>query len=465
MMIDSYADLNDTIAAISTPLGKSGIGIIRISGKEAFDVADKIYKGKYKFSELLPNTINYGWIINPGSLEKLDEVLVSKFKAPKTYTGENTVEINCHGGIAVIKRILEMLMCIGIRAAEPGEFTKRAFLNGRIDLLRAEAVIDVINSKTDKAASAALSQLEGKMSGKLQNIRRQMIGIIANIEAVLDYPEFDIDDPEKEDILEQLNKIKDTFKDILSSFERGRIIRDGITAVICGKPNVGKSSLLNELTGKDRAIVTEIPGTTRDIIEEYVNIKGIPVRLIDTAGIRNTIDTVESMGVKSAKTSIKEADMALVMLDAYTGLQKEDYDVLNETENIKRIVLINKTDVSSSENIIKIEKQLNNLNIIRISVKMIEGLDEIEDEISRMFFSEEIEHNEEILLTNIRHKKLLDKAVKRLDEAVYAIKNGIPPDIFVSDIKEAAENISIITGDSVSADIINEIFSRFCIGK
>jgi len=464
-MIDSYANVNDTIAAISTPLGKGGIGIIRISGRDAFKTAETIYRGKCKYSNLQANTINYGWIVNPENMEKLDEVLISKFEAPKTYTGENTVEINCHGGIAVIKRILDMLMGIGIRAAEPGEFTKRAFLNGRLDLLRAEAVIDVINSKTDKAASAALKQLEGKLSLKLQNARKQMIEIIANIEAVLDYPELDIDEPEKEAILGKINKIKDMFKDILSGFNRGRIIRDGITTVICGKPNVGKSSLLNELTGKERAIVTDIPGTTRDIIEEYVNIEGIPVRLLDTAGIRNTSDTVESMGVKSAKTSIKGADMALVVLDAYTGLQKEDYDVLDVTENIKRIVLLNKTDISSIESIIKMEKQLKSLNIIRMSLKLGEGIDKLEKEISNMFFSEEIEQNEEILLTNIRHKEFLDKADKSLDEALCAIKNGIPPDIFVSDIKDAAENIGMITGDSISLDIINEIFSRFCIGK
>ncbi len=464
-MIDSYANVNDTIAAISTPLGKGGIGIIRISGRDAFKTAETIYRGKCKYSNLQANTINYGWIVNPENMEKLDEVLISKFEAPKTYTGENTVEINCHGGIAVIKRILDMLMGIGIRAAEPGEFTKRAFLNGRLDLLRAEAVIDVINSKTDKAASAALKQLEGKLSLKLQNARKQMIEIIANIEALLDYPELDIDEPEKEAILGKINKIKDMFKDILSGFNRGRIIRDGITTVICGKPNVGKSSLLNELTGKERAIVTDIPGTTRDIIEEYVNIEGIPVRLLDTAGIRNTSDTVESMGVKSAKTSIKGADMALVVLDAYTGLQKEDYDVLDVTENIKRIVLLNKTDISSIESIIKMEKQLKSLNIIRMSLKLGEGIDKLEKEISSMFFNEEIEQNEEILLTNIRHKEFLDKADKSLDEALCAIKNGIPPDIFVSDIKDAAENIGMITGDSISLDIINEIFSRFCIGK
>jgi tRNA modification GTPase len=464
-MTGLHEKTSDTIAAVSTPPGNGGIGIIRISGNNAFEIAEKIYKGKHKFSEFKPNTINYGWIVEPFSGENVDEILITKLSAPKTYTGEDTVEINCHGGINILKRILDMVTVIGARPADPGEFTRRAFLNSRIDLSRAEAVIDLIKAKTDESARAALRQLEGKLGQRLKAVREKLISLIADIEVTIDYPELELDDITKKGMIVDISDILDIISNTVKGFDRGRIIREGITAAIAGKPNVGKSSLLNELTGKERSIVTDIPGTTRDIIEEYVNIRGIPVLLVDTAGIRSTGDYIEGLGVASAKKKVSDADLVLVMLDAGKELEKEDFEILEMTKGKKRLVILNKTDISSVEKMDKIEKSLTGLHPIRMSVKEGTGMSKLEEEIEKAFISGEVKVYNEILLTNTRHKSLLDKAIDSLENAKYSMETGVPEDICIVDIKAAADSIGYITGESVTSDVIDEIFSRFCIGK
>lgn len=455
----------DTIAAISTPYGTGGIGIIRISGDRAFEIAKTIFKGKKNFDEIKSHTINYGKIIDPVKNETIDEVLVTKMKKPNTFTREDVVEINCHGGIVVLKKILDLVLRQGARAAEPGEFTKRAFLNGRIDLSQAEAVIDIINSKTEESSKAAVNQLEGKLSSKIKALRRRLIEILAHIEAVVDYPEEDIEEITGEKVYNEIKDIKENLKKITDNFERGRILREGIDAVIVGRPNVGKSSLLNELTGKNRAIVTDIPGTTRDIIEEYININDIPVRIVDTAGIRETEDAVEIIGVKKTHKALEEAELVIMMVDAEKGFTPEDSAILEKVANKKLIILINKIDKSNEENIKNIEKNLEGMNYIRTSIREEIGIDKIGKMITKLFTKGEINLNSQIILTNIRHKNLIDKAILSIDDAMGAYENKMPLDLMTIDITNAADFLGQITGESVKEDVINEIFSRFCLGK
>ncbi|HOA97659.1 MAG TPA: tRNA uridine-5-carboxymethylaminomethyl(34) synthesis GTPase MnmE [Acetivibrio saccincola] len=455
----------DTIAAISTPYGTGGIGIIRISGDRAFEIAKTIFKGKKNFDEIKSHTINYGKIIDPVKNETIDEVLVTKMKKPNTFTREDVVEINCHGGIVVLKKILDLVLRQGARAAEPGEFTKRAFLNGRIDLSQAEAVIDIINSKTEESSKAAVNQLEGKLSSKIKALRRRLIEILAHIEAVVDYPEEDIEEITGEKVYNEIKDIKENLKKITDNFERGRILREGIDAVIVGRPNVGKSSLLNELTGKNRAIVTDIPGTTRDIIEEYININDIPVRIVDTAGIRDTEDAVEIIGVEKTHKALEEAELVIMMVDAEKGFTPEDSAILEKVANKKLIILINKIDKSNEENIKNIEKNLEGMNYIRTSIREEIGIDKIGKMITKLFTKGEINLNSQIILTNIRHKNLIDKAILSIDDAMGAYENKMPLDLMTIDITNAADFLGQITGESVKEDVINEIFSRFCLGK
>lgn len=455
----------DTIAAISTPYGTGGIGIIRISGDRAFEIAKTIFKGKKNFDEIKSHTINYGKIIDPVKNETIDEVLVTKMKKPNTFTREDVVEINCHGGIVVLKKILDLVLRQGARAAEPGEFTKRAFLNGRIDLSQAEAVIDIINSKTEESSKAAVNQLEGKLSSKIKALRRRLIEILAHIEAVVDYPEEDIEEITGEKVYNEIKDIKENLKKITDNFERGRILREGIDAVIVGRPNVGKSSLLNELTGKNRAIVTDIPGTTRDIIEEYININDIPVRIVDTAGIRETEDAVEIIGVEKTHKALEEAELVIMMVDAEKGFTPEDSAILEKVANKKLIILINKIDKSNEENIKNIEKNLEGMNYIRTSIREEIGIDKIGKMITKLFTKGEINLNSQIILTNIRHKNLIDRAILSIDDAMGAYENKMPLDLMTIDITNAADFLGQITGESVKEDVINEIFSRFCLGK
>lgn len=456
---------SDTIAAISTPHGTGGIGIIRISGDKAFEIAAGIYKGKTPFFELPSHTVNYGKIIDPRNGEPVDEVLLLKLAKPGTFTREDTVEINCHGGIVVVRRVLELVLKAGARLAEPGEFTKRAFLNGRIDLSQAEAVIDIINAKTEESSKAAVGQLEGRLSEKLKAARKRLIELMAHMEVTFDYPEHDIEKATSDMVLEQVEEICHQLAMLSESFERGRIIREGITIVITGKPNVGKSSLLNELSGSARAIVTDIPGTTRDIIEEYVSIRGIPARIVDTAGIRETKDIVEKLGVEKAEKAVKSADLVIIVLDAGTGIEEQDIVLLQTLRNVKRLVLINKTDLISEKDLYNLIGQLKNENVLTATLKEGKGIEELEETIYEMFFAGEVKANDEVLLTNVRHKHLVDKAIEDLKNTCGALRSGMPLDLAAIDLKSAAENIGNITGESVSEDILNEIFSRFCIGK
>lgn len=457
--------LNDTIAAISTPYGTGGIGIIRMSGEKAFSIVEKLFRGKKSFKEIKTHTVNFGRIINPETGDVVDEVLLIKMAMPHTFTREDVVEINCHGGTVVMMRILDLLISQGARPAEPGEFTKRAFLNGRLDLSQAEAVIDLINAKTAESSKAAVAQLEGRLSEKIKAARKKLIEIIAHIEVTVDYPEHDVEEITGKEAYDTILEIRKELIDIANGFEKGKILREGITAAIVGKPNVGKSSLMNEFAGKNRSIVTDIPGTTRDIVEEYVSIKGIPVRLSDTAGIRETQDPIEKIGVEKAENAIASADLIIMVLDASRELEPEDLSILNRISGKRVIYLINKTDLAEEYIIHDMDEKLAGGIIVRASMLLGTGLDMLESAMEDLFLKGSININNEILVTSIRHKKLLDNAVKSLDEACGAYEKMFPLDMITIDIKNSAQYLGEITGESVSEDVVREIFSRFCVGK
>lgn len=453
----------NTIAAIATSPGIGGIGIIRISGEEAFLVASKIFCPKDAFFNVLepiPNVIKYGYIFD--GKEKIDEVLVSFFKAPHSYTTENVVEINCHGGMLVMRRILEIAIKNGARIAEPGEFTKRAFLNGRIDLAQAEAIIDIITSKTDKERNVSLVQLEGFLSEKINKIQSKIYDVLIQIEAGIDYPEHEIEDVTRENIFSVLMESKESLRKLCDSFEEGKVLKDGVKTVILGKPNVGKSSLMNTLLREDRAIVTDIPGTTRDTIEEYVNIKGIPLRIIDTAGIRNTEDKIEEIGVEKAKSEIENADMIIAVFDISRELTDEDYEIIELIKNKKSIIIINKVDLEEKWS----EKEIfEGKKVINISAKEKFGIEELENEIEELWKINNMSTNEDIIISNIRHKELILNALEEIDVAIDALKSDLPVDMVSINIKSILSHLGTIVGQNVDEQTINGIFSRFCLGK
>lgn len=449
----------ETIAAISTPPGVGGIGIIRISGDNALNVAKRIFKAKNK-SEIKPFTIRFGYVVDENQ-NALDQVLVSYFKSPKSYTGEDVIEINCHGGNVSTREILELVLKNGARLAEPGEFTKRAFLNGKLDLTQAEAVIELINSKSDKESKASYKQLEGLLGAKIKEIKQGIIDLLVDIEANIDYPEYDIEEVRRERIYNVLSTNVSKLETLEKSFESGKILRDGVSTVIIGKPNVGKSSLLNRLVKEDRAIVTEIAGTTRDTIEEYITIRGIPLKLVDTAGIHETDDIVESIGVNKSKKAIDESELVLLMLDATRELSKEDEELLEATKNKNRIILINKIDADK-----KINKDMfKNDKIIEMSTKTLTGIEELEETIEEMFNISELNMENEIVITNVRHKNLIHKAAEEIKNAIISIKNGLPIDMLSIDLQEALQNLGEITGESISEEVVKGIFAKFCVGK
>ena len=455
-----------TIAAISTATGNGGIGIIRMSGKKCFEILEKIFiPYNKKNNEINGYTIKFGYIVDPETKEKIDEVLVSFFIEPKSYTTENMCEINSHGGIVVEKKILELCLRNGAEIAEAGEFTKRAFLNGRIDLAQAESVIDLINSKTDNEAKASINQLEGNLSKKIHSIRDKLLDVMADIEADIDYPEYDIEEVTNSKIKNILEEIRNDLYKLSNSFENGKILKEGVKTIILGKPNAGKSSLLNTILEEERAIVSEYAGTTRDTIEEFVNINGISLKLIDTAGIRETEDKIEEIGVKRALKLSEDADLIIAIFDGSKQLDKEDYEILNIIKNKKAIILLNKMDLGdlNFENDDTIKKSCK--NIIKISAKNGEGVDVLYNTISEMFKTNEIAMNDGVIITNIRHKNQVDKAIKSVEEAIVSNESGLPIDIVSIPIKQILADLSAITGEDVSEDIINEIFSKFCLGK
>ena len=457
----------ETIAAISTSTGSGGIGIIRMSGKDCFQILDKIFiqNNKEKIKDIPGYSIKYGYIINTQTGEKIDEVLVSFFKEPKSYTTENLCEINSHGGSLIEKRILEQCLLNGARLAEPGEFTKRAFLNGRIDLSQAESVIDLINSKTDKEAKASLNQLQGGLSKEIGEIKKELLGLMADIEATIDYPEYDIEEVTNEKTKLTLNNVKLKLKKLENSFENGKILKDGVKTVIIGKPNTGKSSLLNLILKEERAIVSEYEGTTRDTIEEFITINGVPLKIIDTAGIRNTENNIEKIGVEKALNLAKDADLIIALFDNSKELDEEDMKILEIIKDKNAIILLNKIDIDDKKN--DENKNIATLNkkIIKISTKNKNGIEELYETISKMYEIKEIENGCETIITNIRHKDLINKAIKETENAVVATERGLTIDVIAVYIKEILEQLGEITGDNVSEDIINEIFSKFCLGK
>lgn len=454
---------NDTIAAISTAPGVGGIGIIRISGDNAFNIVSKIFVVKDKnFDVLNPiaNTIKYGVIKQEDDV--VDEVLVSFFRAPNSYTTENIAEINCHGGIVVIRKILSLLIENGARLAQPGEFTKRAFINGRIDLAQAESIIDIISSKSDKARSIAVSQLSGGLSRKLKEINKVLYDILIQIEAGIDYPEHEIEEVAKKDIKQKAENVLSSLNSIYKSFDEGKVLKEGVKTVILGKPNVGKSSLMNVLLKEERAIVTDIPGTTRDTITETANIRGIPLLIVDTAGIRETSDMVEEIGVKKAVNEIESADMIIAVFDLSRELDSEDKKIIELIKNKKSIIIVNKEDLDRKWNVDEI---LKNEDVIFVSIKNMTGIERIEDKIEEMWKTTDLSTGEDVIITSLRHKNLIFEAISELKSGIEAIDIDMPLDMISINVKVAAEKIGEILGDNVTEDVIKGIFERFCLGK
>lgn len=457
----------DTIAAIATAPGEAGIGIVRISGKRAIDIADKIFQGKRinKLSLGEERKLIYGHIINPLDQKRIDEVLVVYMRGPFTYTKEDIVEINCHGGIIPVRRILEVVLDNGARIAEQGEFTKRAFLNGRIDLAQAEAVMDLISAKTDSSFDVSLNQLEGSLSKEIKDLRHKLLGMLAHIEAAIDFPEHDEEYLTNQQLIEDGSEILNRINKLLDTVYAGKILREGLKTVILGKPNVGKSSLMNAVLRENRAIVTDVPGTTRDIIEEYVNIKGIPLKIIDTAGIRETEDIVEKIGVDRAKDFLNRADLVIAVFDTSRKLEREDYDIIELVKNRQTIVLLNKTDLPNEIMEEEIEKLLPGKKIIATSMTKGVGVDDLENTLKDMFFAGEVKVNDSVIVTNVRHRDQLIKGKKNIEETLQSLELQLPIDCIEVDIKNCWENLGEITGDTLKEDIIDKIFSEFCIGK
>ena len=466
--LERYGDKmnTDTIAAIATFPGNAGINIVRISGNNALNIAEKIFVNKNKNKEqnikLKPRYLHYGYIVDNND-KIVDEVLISYMKAPNTYTKEDIIEINCHGGIISVKKILEAVLEHGCRPAERGEFTKRAFLNGRIDLTQAEAVIDIINSKTDSSHEISVNHLEGRLSKEINEIINKIMDLLANIEVNIDFPEYDEDEITISNVKELSENIVYKIQRLIKTADTGKIFKEGIKTVILGKPNVGKSSLMNFLLNENRAIVTEIPGTTRDTIEEYVNIKGVPLRIIDTAGIRETEDTIEKIGVEKAFQKVDEADLIIMIFDSSRELEENDEKILDYIKDKKVIYIKNKTDLETKLDLSdyeSIEKEA-----INISVLKNQGLDEIIDKVNKMFFEGTINVSDELIINNVRHKNLLINAKKSLEEVLSSINNNMTIDFIEIDLKQAMEYLGFIVGKSASDDLMEKIFNEFCIGK
>ncbi len=453
---------DDTIAAISTPVGEGGIGIVRISGKDSFEIARKVFKPIKQRDWLIEtHKIYYGHVVDPGSGKVIDEALVSLMKAPKTYTREDIVEINCHGGYQPLKETLRVVLSSGARMAEPGEFTKRAFLNGRIDLTQAESVIDIIRSKTEVSLKMAVSQLDGKLSDKIRNLQDMVLGILAGLEAAIDFPEDDIEEKTRIQMLDSADEIIKEMEKLLDIARTGKILREGVRTVIVGRPNVGKSSLLNALLRQERAIVTHIPGTTRDIIEEAINIKGIPLVLVDTAGLRETKDLVEKIGVKKTWELVNEADLILFVVDASDILTNEDKEILNEVDHAKTIMVVNKLDLNRN---VEVPEELD-MPVVKLSAKSGEGIEGLEDMIEKLFSDGKVSSPESVIISRARHEDAIRRAKKHIEDFKSSVFSHLPPDLLSIDVRSAWEALGEITGLTFTEDLLDRIFNDFCIGK
>jgi tRNA modification GTPase len=458
----------DTIAAISTPMGEGAIAIVRLSGDKAFPIAEKLFQSisRKKISAEPSHTIHYGHIVDPETKEIAEEVMLSIMRGPKTFTKEDVVEINCHGGIVSVNRVLQLCITNGARLAEPGEFTKRAFMNGRIDLSQAEAVMDLIRAKTDRAMNVALGQMEGKLSKLIRKLRQEILETLAQIEVNIDYPEYDdVEEMTLKILKEKSTYVSQEIEKLLKTSGQGKILREGLSTVIVGRPNVGKSSLLNSLVHENKAIVTDIPGTTRDVIEEYVNVRGVPLKLLDTAGIRETEDIVERIGVERSRQVLKEADLLLLILNYSDELTKEDENLFDAVKDMEVIVIVNKTDLPQKIDLERVRQLAQNHKLITTSLIEEKGIEELEEAIADLFFSGSIEANDMTYVSNSRHIGLLTQALNSMKEVRNGIEIGIPIDIIQIDLTRSWELLGEITGDSVHDELINQLFSQFCLGK
>ncbi|WP_102026162.1 tRNA uridine-5-carboxymethylaminomethyl(34) synthesis GTPase MnmE [Salirhabdus sp. Marseille-P4669] len=455
----------DTIAAISTPVGEGAISIVRLSGDEAVSIAQKCFKGK-NLEKQASHTIHYGKMIDPETDEIIEEVMVTVMRAPKTFTREDVVEINCHGGLVSVNRVLELVLSEGARLAEPGEFTKRAFLNGRIDLSQAEAVMDLIRAKTDRAMRIALKQMDGRLSSLIQQLRQELIETVAHVEVNIDYPEYDdVEEMTHKMLVERSKKVMGKIEELLQTAKQGKILREGIGTAIIGRPNVGKSSLLNALAQENKAIVTDIPGTTRDVIEEYVNVRGVPLRLIDTAGIRETEDIVEKIGVERSRQALKEADLILLVLNYGDAFTHEDELLFEAAKGLDKIIIINKTDLPQKLDLNRVNQVAEGAPIINTAIIKEQGINELEQAIANLYFEGDIESTDMTYVSNARHIQLLKSAKRALEDALSGIEAGMPIDMVQIDITRTWEILGEIIGDTVQESLIDQLFSQFCLGK
>ncbi|MGD6870569.1 tRNA uridine-5-carboxymethylaminomethyl(34) synthesis GTPase MnmE [Sutcliffiella horikoshii] len=458
----------DTIAAISTPMGEGAIAIVRLSGEEAFRIIDEIFvtPSSKKMKDVASHTIHYGHIVDPKTDKIIEEVMVSIMRGPKTFTREDVVEINCHGGLVSVNKLLQLVMSRGARLAEPGEFTKRAFLNGRIDLSQAEAVMDLIRAKTDRAMNVALGQMEGRLSKLIQKLRQEILETLAHVEVNIDYPEYDdVEEMTHQLLLEKSTYVKEELEKLLQTSQQGKILREGLSTVIIGRPNVGKSSLLNSLVHENKAIVTDIPGTTRDVIEEYVSVRGVPLRLVDTAGIRETEDIVERIGVERSREVLKKADLILLVLNNNDDLTMEDKQLFEAVKGMDVIVIVNKTDLPTKIDIGQVKELANHHTVISTSLKEEQGIDELEEAISSMFFQGDLEAGDMTYVSNSRHIGLITQAQQALEDAIVGMESGVPIDIVQIDLTRTWEILGEIIGDAVHESLIDQLFSQFCLGK